>query len=375
MKVLVAHSMAEAVSGAELAIADMVRKRSQSVEYTMLTPGMGQLASYYEQSGFPVWARKLQTRRRKYPGLHSVQSGLFALRFKEERFDAVLCNTFGAAARVGTACRLAGIPYAIYVREYIRKTRLHKRILNSANRVFAVSHDVAAFLSDVVPGTRLRVVPDHIDIEPLRKRLSQHRGSGNRALPYGSETPVVGYVGRITRYKQPDLFVRSIPNIISRVPDARFVIVGSSSEVEKDFELSLLDQIADSGVKGYISFLGQRSDTIEIMSELAACCVPSVREPFPRVVLEAQLSKCPVVASDCGGCPEMIEDHETGLLFSANAPDGHLQLADRVHEILGKPKERGRMVSNAYDRLMRTFASDRPVRVLESEFLDMICNP
>jgi glycosyltransferase involved in cell wall biosynthesis len=111
------------------------------------------------------------------------------------------------------------------------------------------------------------------------------------------------------------------------------------------------------------------------MSELAACCIPSVREPFPRVVLEAQLSKCPVVASNSGGCPEMIEDRETGFLFSANAPDGHLQLAERVYEILEQPKEKDRMVSNAYDRLMRTFASDQPVRALESEFLDMICNP
>jgi glycosyltransferase involved in cell wall biosynthesis len=375
MKVLVAHSMADALSGAELAIADMVRKRSASIEYTMLTPGVGQLASYYEQSGFPVWARKLQTRRRKYPGLHSMQSGFFALRFREERFDAVLCNTFGAAGRVGTACRLAGIPYAIYVREYVRKTRLHQRILNSANRVFAVSQDVAAFLSDVVPKTRLRVVPDHIDIDPLRKRLSQHRGSGKRALPYGSETRVVGYVGRITRYKQPDLFVRSIPNIISRVPNARFVIVGSASDAEKEFESSLLAQISECGLGEYVRLLGQRSDTIEIMSELAACCIPSVREPFPRVVLEAQLSKCPVVASNSGGCPEMIEDRETGFLFSANAPDGHLQLAERVYEILEQPKEKDRMVSNAYDRLMRTFASDQPVRALESEFLDMICNP
>ena len=54
MKILIAHFRPDIVSGAELAIADMVAKRSEGFEYVMLTPGEGRLADYYRSRGFPT---------------------------------------------------------------------------------------------------------------------------------------------------------------------------------------------------------------------------------------------------------------------------------------------------------------------------------
>jgi glycosyltransferase involved in cell wall biosynthesis len=375
MRILVAHSLAGAVSGAELAIADMVSKRGPSVEYVMLTPGEGKLASHYRRCGFAVWARELHTKRRRYPGLHTIQSAMFASLFRRASIQGVLCNTFAAAARVGTACRFAGIPYAIFVREYIRKTTLHEKILRSADRVFAVSQDVATYLQDLVARTKLRVIHDHIDAEPLKQRLDHHITSRKRALPFGVQTPVIGYIGRITKYKQPDLFVRSIPEVLSKEPGARFVVVGSSSEAEREFADRLATQVSELGVVDRVRFLGHRDDTMEILSELSICCIPSDREPFPRVILEAQLAGCAVIASNSGGCPEMIDDGESGLLFNATAPDSCQQLAYRMTRLLRDPEERNRMVANARHRLDVTFASNRPVLVLERELAEMVCSP
>ncbi len=372
MKILVAHWRPDIVSGAELAIADMVAKRSDGFEYVMLTPGEGKLADYYRSRGFPVWACKVQTRRRKYPSLHTLQSLWFARKLKRAGVEVVLCNTFPAAGRVGTACRIARKPYAIYVREYIRNTPEHRRILVKAERVLAVSRDVADYLKDLAPSQRIAVAYDHLDTGPLTERVRVHRESGKRLLPFGSSHPVVGFVGRITTYKQPDLFLRAIPGILEREPNARFAVVGAAVERERDYEEGLKRLAKELGVADCVAFMGQRPDAVEILSELAVCCLTSDREPFPRTILEAQAVGCPVVASGTGGCPEMVEDGVTGLLFSPVVQDADVELASKIVTLLTDLELADRIARRAQKSLQTFITTLQPVRVFENALLGIL---
>jgi len=365
MKILVAHFRPDIVSGAEFAIADMVAKRSDGFEYVMLSPGEGKLTDYYRSRGFPVWARKVQTRRRQYPGLHTLQSFGFAQKLRRTSVDVVLCNTFPAASRVGTACRLAQKPCAIYIREYIRNTPEHRRIMGKAERVLAVSRDVADYLKDFAPPGQIALAYDHLDTAPLTERVRVHRESGKRLLPFGPKHPVVGFVGRITTYKQPNLFLCAIPAILKREPNARFAVVGAAVERERDYEEGLKRLARELGVADCVAFMGQRKDAVEIMSELAVCCLTSDREPFPRTVLEAQLVGCPVVASDTGGSLEMIEHGVTGLLFSVNSPDAAQRLASEAIRFLRSKDLATALAQRAKSALASRFASLEPVRNLE----------
>ncbi|MEW6510870.1 MAG: glycosyltransferase family 4 protein [Bacteroidota bacterium] len=363
--ILVAHSRPDTVSGAELAIADMIDKRRDGLHYLMLTPGEGVLASHYRERGYEVWASELQTRRRLYPGLHTVQSVVFARKFKNRRVDAVLCNTFAAAARVKTACRMARIPCGIYVREYITKKRLHREILQNAQMVFAVSKDVAEYLSDIVTLERLVVAYDHINPEPLMERVAAHRARNTRLLPFERRHPVVGIIGRITRYKQQDLFVRAVPLILAAIPEARFVVVGAAGSREKDFESELPAIARQLKVEDRVAFMGHRTDALEVTSELSVCCLTSDREPFPRTVLEAQLVGVPVVAANTGGCREMVEDNVTGAVFPPVGEDAAQRLAEAVIGLLRDPERAKALACRARERLLNSVAGPEPVRVFE----------
>jgi hypothetical protein len=198
LNVLIAHYLDGALSGAEFAIADMVGQRDPRFEYQMLIPGEGRLAGYYRRQGFSVWIKRVETPRRLYPGLHALQSVAFSRELRSRMVEAVVCNTFPAASRVGTACRIAGIPYAIYVREYISDRPHHRSMLRQATRIFAVSEDVRSYLSHLIAPERIVVVYDHLDMQPLKKRVEAHTASGIRLLPFPEDNPVVGIVGRIT---------------------------------------------------------------------------------------------------------------------------------------------------------------------------------
>ncbi|HTO93453.1 MAG TPA: glycosyltransferase family 4 protein [Bacteroidota bacterium] len=332
--IMIAHALPFAVSGAELAIADMVEQIGGGIRCIMLTPGEGPLAAFYRKRGFEVLARSIQTRRRLYPGLHTLQSAYYARAFQRLGVDGVVCNTFSAAGRVGTLCRMARIPHAVYVREYIRNIPLHRRMLRRATSVFAVSADVAAYLGAFMDGRTLFVARDYIDTRPIERRIEAHRRSGTRLLPFGPGTPVVGFVGRITPYKQPDLFLRMIPHVLREIPACRFVVVGGHHTTAVEYAGSLRALARELGVERSVSFMGARDDAIEIMAELSAFCLTSDREPFPRTILEAQLAGCPVAAANSGGCPELVEDGVTGLLFDPLGDGAPAALASRVALIL-----------------------------------------
>jgi glycosyltransferase involved in cell wall biosynthesis len=362
---LIAHSRPDTVSGAELAIADMIDARRDGLHYCMLTPGEGVLADHYRSRGYDVWAKELDTRRRRYPGLHTVQSVLFARSFRRRGVDAVLCNTFAAAARVKDASRMAGIPCGIYVREYITKKKLHRKILSGAAMVLAVSKDVASHLADMVAPEKLVVAYDHINAQPLLERVAAHRARGVRLIPFDQRHPAIGLIGRITRYKQQDLFVRSIPHVLASFPEARFVVVGAAGAGEKEYEAGLSVLARQLGVDDRIVFMGHRRDAVEMMSELSVCCITSDREPFPRTLLEGQLLGIPVVAADTGGCPEMVEHEVTGILFSSIAPDAPERLGASIARTLADPERAAAMSARAQRTLNEGVASVQPVRRLE----------
>jgi glycosyltransferase involved in cell wall biosynthesis len=83
-----------------------------------------------------------------------------------------------------------------------------------------------------------------------------------------------------------------------------------------------LEKLADAlGISDHIEFLGWRDDTAEVLSHMTIFCLPSVWEGFGIVLLEAMLARKPVVASNVGGVPEVVEDGRTGVLVPVGDVD------------------------------------------------------
>lgn len=374
LNILIAHYLPNMVSGAENSIADFVGQADSRFQFTMLVPGEGPLARFYQKRGFQVWVRAVETPRRRYPGLHQAQSWLLARALKERQIDAVLCNTFPAASRVGTACRLAGIPHAIYMRDYIQDTPLHRKILRQAKAIYTISKDVKSYLKEMVDPDRVHLAYNYIQPMPILERALTHRSYGTRLLPFGPEHPVVSLVGRITPYKQPGLFLRAIPHVLRAVPEARFVVVGAAQAREKAYEDEIHALANSLGITDLVAFMGLRRDAVEIASECAVSCLTSGREPLGRVILEAHLLKVPVVVPDTGGPAEIVENEVTGLHFSSGAPDAEIQLAGQIIRLLRDPELSQRLSERAYERMFATYAGRKHVTIQE-EYIDQLVQP
>jgi glycosyltransferase involved in cell wall biosynthesis len=372
LKILIAHYRSDIVSGAENSITDLVKQLNQRFQITMLVPGVGRLSTHFQNHGIKVCEKSVSTPRRIYPGLHLVQSLLFAYQLKRDHYDAVICNTIAAGYRVSSAAKLAGLPLAIHMRDYISRPKSDMKVLNRADAVFAISQDVVTAVSNGLSNRKVHLAYNFINAKPVLQRSESHKEARRQDLPF-PDYEVVGWIGRLTPYKQPEVFIQAIPIVLDSVPTSRFVIIGSAQEREKPYEMQLKSLAHTLGIEKYLAFMGQRNDVIELSSELALSCLTSKREPLGRVILEANLLRIPTVVPNTGGPAEIILPGVTGLQFDPLAVNAHQQLAQQMITLLTNPVLRKTLTDNGYKRVNASFASHDPVARHEYLYEQLCC--
>lgn len=124
-----------------------------------------------------------------------------------------------------------------------------------------------------------------------------------------------------------------------------YTIVGVKNSEE------LLFLVNDLHLKDNITFLDSISQgkVYKKMLDSDLFLLPSVEEGIANVCIEAMLSKLPVLSTDCGGMPELIEDNETGFIVPTRSPEA---IVDKI-ELFSKLKEDAisQLVNTAYEKV------------------------
>ena len=135
---------------------------------------------------------------------------------------------------------------------------------------------------------------------------------------YGMEptSPIVGVVGRLELEKGHPTLLEAWPLVLEACPSAYLLIVGEGSRLD-----ALHDIAREQGIDGHVVFTGRRDDIPAVTAAFDVAVLPSYREAQGLTILEAMALSRPVVASNVGGIPEMIEDGVTGLLVRPQDPE------------------------------------------------------
>ena len=140
------------------------------------------------------------------------------------------------------------------------------------------------------------------------------------------DAPIVGVVARLEAEKGHRVLLEAWPLVLAANPDAWLLVVGEGSERN-----SLEAQAGSLGISEHVVFTGRREDVPAVTAALDVAVLPSYREAQGLSVLEAMALSRPVVASNVGGIPEMIEDGVTGLL---DPPGNREALAAAINRLL-----------------------------------------
>ncbi|NMQ26770.1 glycosyltransferase [Candidatus Accumulibacter phosphatis] len=126
---------------------------------------------------------------------------------------------------------------------------------------------------------------------------------------------MLGIVGTINPNKGQHVAIEAMRILIDRGVGVQLIIAGVSGD-DTYFE-KLREQVNQASLIGFVKFIGAVPDSVEFIDTLDLLLVPSFDEALPTVILEAFSLGVPVVASNVGGIPEMIEDGSSGFLFQA----------------------------------------------------------
>lgn len=163
---------------------------------------------------------------------------------------------------------------------------------------------------------------------------------------------IIYYVGRMTYEKGVSVLLDAAPKVIAQMGHTvKFIIIGGGNTNR------LQHQAMSLGIWEQCYFTGFMSDTdLDKFQTIADCAVfPSLYEPFGIVALESFAARVPVVVSDTGGLPEVVQHNYTGIVTHANDSDS---LAWGILEVLTNPIHSQYLVNNAYKTIAERFSWD-----------------
>ncbi|MCB0378611.1 MAG: glycosyltransferase family 4 protein [Bdellovibrionales bacterium] len=168
---------------------------------------------------------------------------------------------------------------------------------------------------------------DQTEFSPGSTRL-------RKTLDIPEESLVIGIVAVLAQWKGQELFIAMANELLKNHPQLHFLIVGSEiydTHGEKG-ELDKLKKLAQQVPSPeQIHFLPFQKNITEIYRSLDIFVHCSLKpEPFGRVIVEALLCGCPVVASDQGGPTEVIESGRNGLLYPMGDQVALLKCVNRL---------------------------------------------
>ena len=172
------------------------------------------------------------------------------------------------------------------------------------------------------------------------------------------EGPLVGVVARLEQEKGHPTLIDAWPTVLASFPDATLLLIGEGSRLD-----ALATQVRDLGLERSVIFTGRRDDVPEVTKSLDVAVLPSYREAQGLTILEAMALSRPVVASNVGGIPEMIEDGRTGLLVRPHDPAA---LAEAILRLLRDHPLADTLARAGHDMVHDRFCVELMVRAVES---------
>jgi len=217
-----------------------------------------------------------------------------------------------------------------------RKYNLLRRLIQPlVGRYITVSKDLERWLKRTIGVSKIKVQQIYNGVDQTRFSPASEKELG--LAPNGfltSESLVIGTVGRLAAVKDQAYLVTAFAKLLHEIPEyqdrLRLIIVGDGP-----LRAELEQLVKDLDVQDSVWMAGNRDDVPELLRLLDLFVLPSLGEGISNTILEAMAVGLPVVATDVGGNPELVEDGVNGRLV----PTGDTQaLASVMEQLVWQPE-------------------------------------
>jgi glycosyltransferase involved in cell wall biosynthesis len=226
-----------------------------------------------------------------------------------------------------------------------------ERMLERSNSIIAVSEFTKRELKQYykVKQGKIHVIHNGVDVDKFQPTADKRKAK--EALGFSSDDIAILSVGRLYARKGLFTLIESMPLVARKFKNAKFIIAGKglSNEMKK-----LVNYATKLGVKDNIVFTGYFPDKKlpQLYQTADIFAFSTFYENLPFAVLEALSSGLPVVTTNVGGIPEMIENGRNGFLVQ---PSNARELADKILYYIEHPAAASEMAFHARKTILERF--------------------
>lgn len=230
---------------------------------------------------------------------------------------------------------------------------LKKKLMKKVKKIIVASRAAKELVlqQELAFKPLLRIIPNGIDIEAWRIEASVSNKNEFRRFHFKAspQEKVILCVAELHKRKGQKYLIEATHLLQLQIPEIKLVFVGDGP-ARKQYE-AVARKLGNR-----VLFLGHRKEVAQLMAASDLFVLPSIREAFGLVILEASALELPVIASRVGGISEIIEDNKTGLLVP---PENSRALADALSLLLKDPAHAAKLAKNARRRIETQFGAAR----------------
>lgn len=252
----------------------------------------------------------------------------------------------------GTDVTLVGLNPA-----YLRTTQYS---IEHSDFVTAVSTYLADYTATEMGVKRpIHVIPNAVD----QKRFAPRVLPELRLRYAHPDEKLLVHISNFRPVKRVEDVIKIFAAVSEKI-GSRLLMIGDGPERHRAFELA-----AELGVSGRVAFLGSFPRIEELLSVTDLFLLPSVQESFGLVALEAMASGVPVIASDAGGIPEVVNNGKTGFLH----PVGNVsEMSESAIRLLSDEALHASFAQAARERASTVFSEQTVLPLYEKIYQDAL---
>lgn len=356
------------IGGGQISLLQLIKKLDKKkFKPILVCPQKGELSKEAEQ--YQVQTIFIPMMSVKSLNILKIINGIRLLRraIKDKKIAILHVNSSRSMIYAALVSIFCPKPILWHIRITERDYILDRLLKPFAIKIIAISKAVASRFSWMKNQGKIAIIHNGLDLKAFNSfsNLVKVR----KAFSLKKNDIVIGTVAMLQPKKGIHILLQAVPLIREDFPQAKFLIVGDDTDSKKHYLQQLRAMTHHFREDKNITFAGFRKDIPELMSALDIFVLPSLIEPFGRVLLEAMAAAKAVVASKVGGIPEIVADEETGILV---LPGDSKKLADAIIRLIQDSSLREQMGRKGRKRVEELFSIEKNVELTEQLYIKVL---
>jgi len=234
------------------------------------------------------------------------------------------------------------------------KGYIKSKLIRNIQKIITVSDTNNKVVSHLFPSLAKKIVTIHngIDCTWFKSQLlglteGKIKEFREKIFEINEDYKIILTVAELHERKGIKYLIKAMSGVLEENNKIKLIIVGNGPKYNELKQLAM-----EEGVINNVLFLGFRKDIPQLMASSDLFVLPSKKEAFGLVLLEAGITRLPIIASKTGGIPEIIENGINGVLIP---PENPKKLTRSILEIFNDDFKRNSYIEEGYKKVKNSF--------------------